>query len=337
MNKSLRRIFHSILSPLIALIICIIILIFFSNNPFDSIKNLFFGTFNSSYYFGMMLNTQSLLMIASLGAAITNKNNTMNLGGEGQIYLGAFITCIILNLNLNIPVFFQILIALVASVFSGIFLTSISAILKEKKSAKILLTSFLISACIIPIIDGLILLFKSNTNQNLLALPYIEPKFRLKQILPPSQFNISFFIGIILCLIIWAFFKFTYAGRKISIWGKSPEFAKYAGFSSIKNTFLTLSFSGALHSLAGFFAVTGTYYTCHKGFALGMGWNALSCALISKSNPILIIPYSFILAWLYTSTDRISLTQNFTFDLSTIIQGVILFTIAIPLKKEDLK
>lgn len=116
----------------------------------------------------------------------------------------------------------------------------------------------------------------------------------------------------------------------MQVWGSAPLFAKYCGYSSIENSFLSLSISGALHALTGFFAVAGTYYTCHKGFYSGMGWNALSAALIAQSNPLAIIPVSLVLSWLYTSADRVALTQGFGFDISGIIQGVVLFSIAIP-------
>ena len=110
--------------------------------------------------------------------------------------------------------------------------------------------------------------------------------------------------------------------------GLANEFANYAGFPCVTYSTLSLTLSGALHSLAGYFAVTGTYYTCHKGFYMNMGWNALSAALIVHAEPSLLIPSSFLLAWLYSSADRVSLTQGFTFDISGIVQGCVLFAAA---------
>ena len=88
------------------------------------------------------------------------------------------------------------------------------------------------------------------------------------------------------------------------------------------------------------FAVCGTYFTCHNGFYSGMGWNALSVALIASSNPLALIPTSLFLSWLYTSAGRVSLTQGFGFDISGIIQGAILFSVALNFaasKKSGLK
>ena len=117
----------------------------------------------------------------------------------------------------------------------------------------------------------------------------------------------------------------------MQIWGKAPEFAEYSGYSARANNFFSLMAAGGLHGLTGFFAVTGTYHTCHKGFYVNMGWNALSASLIVSSNPLSLIPASIVLSWLYTSADRVGLTQGFGFDISGIVSGCILFAIAIPL------
>ena len=49
------------------------------------------------YYFGSALNTASLYMVAGCGAAISFKSGELNLGGEGQVYLGGFLTAVLLD------------------------------------------------------------------------------------------------------------------------------------------------------------------------------------------------------------------------------------------------
>ncbi len=320
----------SILSPILGFIVCITIIIFCGKNPLQALSSLFSGTFTSLWYFGTMLNTATFLMTAGAGSAIALKSGNMNLGGEGQIYLGGYISALVLTSPLRIVWPLKFILALILTLMFGALVAIVSAFLYELRGATVLLTSFLLSAALIPIIDSLILSANSSSGQNLLAFPYIDEKFRFYQLLPPSPFCFSFFIAIAICVITYFFMKHTYMGRTMEIWGKAPEFAKYCGYSSIANSFVSLALSGALHSLTGMFAVCGTYYTCHKGFYSGMGWNALSAALIVSANPLALIPASIVLAWLYTSAERVGLTQGFAFDISGIVQGCILFAIAIP-------
>lgn len=319
---------YALIPPSAGIAVCVILILLFAKNPASTLTSLFTGNFSSVYYFGSMLNTATFLMIAGTGSAISIKSGNMNLGGEGQVYLGGFTGCLLLN-TLQTPVSLTWFIAFIAAMLAGAATACLSALLKELRGARVLLTSFLVSSATIPIIDGLITASKSKSGTNMLALPYIQDSFKLPQLLPPSPFNISFFAGLIICALAWYTLFMTYSGRKLQLWGTAPLFARYCGYNSTVASFASLAVSGALHAAAGFFAVTGTYYTCHKDFYVNMGWNALNTALISSSNPLKIIPVALILSWLFTSASRVSLTQGFDFDIAGIVQGVILFSIAI--------
>ena len=321
---------ESIISPLAGFLICILIILFCGKHPGEALASLFTGTFASPYYFGAMLNTAAFLMTAGCGESLALKSGNMNLGGEGQVYIGGFVSGLILTSGWNANPAIVFTTALLASMASGALMALISALLKEIRGAQVLLTSFLVSAASLPIIDGLITHINGKAEQNLIALAPIPEQFRFTQILPPSPLNPSFFAAIVLCILAWLFLKKTRSGRHIQVWGTAPEFARYCGYSPAANNAGALMFSGAMHALTGLFAVCGTHYTCHKGFYTGMGWNALSASLIVSSNPLALVPASLVLSWLYTSADRVGLTQGFGFDISGIVSGCILFAIAIP-------
>ncbi len=316
-----------IIPPLLGVLVCILLIVMFGKTPVAALQSLFADSFTSAYYFGNMLNTAAFFMIAGTGSALAIKSGNMNLGGEGQVYLGGYIGCLVL-VRSTLPPPLTCVLALLAAAAGGAVMAALSALLKELRGAAVLLTTFLVSAATLPVIDGLITV--QNTNTNMLALPYIADCYKLPHILPPSPLSISFFAAILIALGTWYVMFKTRYGRKMQLWGAAPEFARYCGYSSRENTYLTLCASGALHSLTGFFAVTGTYFTCHKGFYVNMGWNALNVALLSSSNPLAVIPTSLVLAWIFTSASRVSLTQGFDFDIAGIVQGVILFSVALP-------
>mgnify|MGYP002625657763 CR=1 FL=1 len=334
MNKA--QLLRQLTSPLLGILVCILLLATFAAEPAQALASFFSDTFSSAYYFGSMLNTAAFLMIAGSGSALAIKSGNMNLGGEGQVYLGGFAGCLVLNAAkaTNVAPIVAILLAALVSCAAGAAMAMLSALLKELRGARVLLTSFLVSAASIPIIDGLITASKSSADTNMLALPYIAESYRLPQLLAPSPLTMSFFAAVAICILLYAVMFHSTTGRKMQVWGLAPLFARYCGYSSAENSYLSLALSGALHALTGFFAIAGTYYTCHKGFYAGMGWNALNVALISAANPLAAIPTSLVLAWLFTSASRVSLTQGFSFDIAGIVQGVILFSIAISFRRK---
>lgn len=282
------------------------------------------------YDFGNWLNFASFYMVAGTGAAISMRCGEYNLGGEGQIYAGGFIAAILLSNLAGVTPYFAVPLAILAAITASALLCFISALLRKYRGASFLLTSFIVSSAIIPLINGLIAGPCRGNSGNLLATPFIDKTFRFVRILKPSSLNITFFIAIIICIAGWLLLFKTNTGRKLCVFGISREFAMYSGFSEKAITFTSALVSGGLHGLCGAFVILGTYYTCHSGFYAGMGWSGLSAAMLAGSNPLLVIPSSIFLGAVTTFTSRFAIHHNVGFDLGAIIQATIMFLISIP-------
>lgn len=286
------------------------------------------------YYLGTALNVSSLYMIAGAGAAVSLKTGELNLGGEGQIYLGGFCCAILLSRMATLPSILAVPLALLASFLISGAVAMLSAILKKYKNVDFLFTSYIASAAIIPFIDGMISgPFRGKTN-NLLATPFIEQKFRLPGILKPSPLNPTFFLGIGLCVLFFYVVFRTAYGRKLCIFGVSPDFACFAGYNSTQLSYTSALISGGMHGVCGALAITGTYFTCHSGFYSGIGWNSFTAALLAGGNPLFLLPSSLFMGFITTYANKYSLYHNFGFDMSTLLQAIILFIISFPFIKQ---
>ena len=286
------------------------------------------------YYFGMALNLSSLYMIAGLGAAVSIKSGALNLGGEGQIYLGGFTTALILVKLAELPVPLAMMLSLITAFLASGFLTLLSALLQHYRKADFLFTSYIASAATIPFIDGLISgSFRSHSN-NLLATPFIEQKFRFPSIFKPSSLNPSIFLALLLCCVFFFLLYRTAWGRKLCIYGISPRFAEFSTYNIKRLSFSAAIISGGMHGLCGALAICGTYFTCHQGFYSGMGWNAFSASLIAYSNPLFIIPSSLFMGFITTFSNKYALYHNFGFDMDSLIQALILLLISFPIFKK---
>lgn len=280
-----------------------------------------------------MLGLSAIYMLGGLGALISIKNGDLNLGGEGQVYLGGFLTAILLNRFASLPVFIALPFVFLIVFISGALLGLISAAMKTLKGATPLFTSFIISCAIIPLIDGAIAGPFRTKQGNLLATQFVPEQFRFSSIWEPSTLNGFIFVALLLCTGAYFFFYKTSFGRKLCIKGVSESFSQYCGYNNSLITGFSLGISGGLMALAGAVTVCGTYYTCHSGFYAGIGWNSLSAALISGGNPIFLIPSALFMSAITTYSNKYALLTNLGFDLSSMLQGVILFLIAFPVVK----
>ena len=283
------------------------------------------------YYFGLMLSLSAIYMLAGAGAAYSLKTGRINLAGEGLIYLGGFLCAILLDIfaRANLPAFFAVSFAFVISAAAGAVVLAFCELLYKLKHADFILTTFITSSAIIPLIDGLISgPFRTKTG-NLLATPYLIQQYRFTSILKPSPLNCTIFAAIAVCILLEFFFNKTSFGKQTQIYGISPQFSSYSGFNCNKISFTAAGVCGALHSVAGAAAICGIYYTCHTSFYAGLGWNALSVAMIARTKPVLIIPVSIVISAVMTYSGRYALYSNLDFDVNTLIQAIILLVISL--------
>lgn len=285
------------------------------------------------YYLGQMFGLSAIYMLGSLGALVAIKNGDMNLGGEGQVYIGGFLTAILLNKFVFLPVFIAIPLVFLIVFLAGALVGLLSTLLKILKGATPLFTSFIISCAIIPLIDGGITGRFRTKQGNLLATQFVPEQFRFASIWEPSTLNAFIFISLILCCTAYFFYTKTSFGRHICIKGVSESFSEYCGYNNSILTNFSLGLSSGLLALTGAITVCGTYYTCHLGFYSGIGWNSLSAALIAGGNPILLIPASLFMSIITTYSNKYALLTNLGFDLSGLLQGLILFLISFPVIK----
>ena len=283
------------------------------------------------YYFGLMLSLSAMYMMAGAGAAFSLKTGRINLAGEGLIYIGGFLCAVLLDCfaKVNMPAFFAVLFAFLIAAAAGAVILIFCEFLYKFKRADFLLTTFITSSAIIPLIDGLISgPFRTKTG-NLLATPYLAAQYRFQSILKPSPLNITIFVAIALCAALEIFFRKTRFGKHTQIYGISPQFARYSGFACNKITFTAAGVCGSLHALAGASAICGIYFTCHTSFYSGMGWNALSVAMIAKTSPAFVIPAAVAMSALMTYSGRYALYSNLDFDVNMLIQAIVLFMVAV--------
>ncbi len=139
-----------------------------------------------------MLNTAGQLITASLGVTLVFKTGMFNLGGEGQIYTGAFTAAAvsIFLADFNSPL--MIIIILASAAAAGACAGFISGYLKNKWDTNELISSFLLSSALIHIINYFITGSMADENSYLITTKAVSESFRLKQLLPPSKLNGGF-------------------------------------------------------------------------------------------------------------------------------------------------
>jgi len=313
-----------IVIALIALLVLVALACILSKTPGRTLYFFFIGPFRNVYSFGNMLNSAIPLIFGGLGVSIAMQTGSLNLGGEGQIYSGAFIATIT-----ALPLAFLGLpgglIAILAGAFFAGALAALSGFCKARWNTNELITSFLLSNAMILIINYLVTGPFHDPETNLQSTKKIAASLRLPLILLPSNLNLALVIALAAAVIVYIFLKKTRLGYEFKMAGANEVFARYGGINTRLNTVLAMFLSGALYGLAGGLSVFGSYYGTVKEFSAGLGWNGLAAALVAGFNPLAVIPASLFFAWISSGARIAMQNSDVTFEIASIVQSVIFF------------
>ena len=311
----------------ISFAIVILLILVLSEEPGRAIYYFFIGPFTKPYYLGNMLNQAIALMFTGLGIAVAFKSSTFNLGGEGQAYSGALVATVILLALPNMPGIVGGTAAIIAAVAMGAFLAGLSGFFRMRWGTDQLISSFLVSAAVILMINYLVTGPLDDPTNSMLTTARIAEQYQFLRIFRPSKLDLSIFFAVAAAIGTYFFMQRTHWGYEMRMCGINREFSKYAGINVAKYMMVPMAISGGFHGLAGAVSVMGTHYRCLKGVTAGLGWNGIAVALIAKNNPVAVIPAALFFAYLDAGAKAAMLHSDVTFELAKIAQAVIFFLV----------
>ena len=310
--------------PFIALALLVLLVFLLSDTPARALYFFFAGPFRNVYSFGNMLSSAVPLILGALGVTVAMKAGGLNLGGEGQIYLGAFATTAAALAFSPLGEAGAFLAAAVGAFSSGV-LCAFSGFLRAKWNISELITTFLISCSVIPIVNYLVTGPFLDPETSLLSTRKIAENMRLPLILKPSSLSAGIYIALVFVFIVHFFIERTKTGYEFRMAGNNEIFARYGGINVKLNTVIAMAISGGLYGLAGGISVLGTYHATIKEFSSGLGWNGFAVALIAGFYPPAVIPAALFFAWIGAGARIAMQNTGLTFEVASIVQSVIFF------------
>ncbi|MDR1587971.1 MAG: ABC transporter permease [Treponema sp.] len=312
--------------PIIALLVLVVLVFLLSKTPGRTLGFFFFGPFRNLYNFGNMLNSAIPLIFGGLGVSIAMKGGHFNLGGEGQIYAGAFTATICALALAPLGIFGGVLSLLAGACLAGTA-AGFSGLCKARWDTSELITSFLVSNILVLIVNYLVNGPFLDPETNLQSTKKIAASLRLPLILPPSNLSAALFAALAAVVLTQFFLKRTKPGYEIRMAGANETFARYGGINIRLNTVLAMFLSGGLYGLAGGLAVFGAYYGTVKEFSSGLGWNGLAAALVARFYPPAVIPAALFFSWIGQGARIAMQNSDLSFEVASIVQSLIFFLV----------
>ena len=304
------------------LLMSLAMLVLAKENPMTLISSMFDGAFGTPLRIWILFSDTAILLGISLALTPAFKMKFWNCGGEGQVMVGSLVAAMMmLFVGDKLPLPILILISLVVSTLIGAVWGLIPAIFKAKWNTNETLFTLMMNYIAIQFVTYFLKLF-GNAQGNLEPMP---------QFAIPKMFNGSYFLNIVLvlviCAIMYIYLRFSKQGYEISVVGESENTAKYIGINVSKVIIRTMIISGALCGLIGFLLVANGSCSVTTTITGGRGFTAILVSWLGKFNPIYMILTSFLVVFLQRGTSFMGEIYRLDTSMADIFIGIVLLFI----------
>ncbi len=324
--------FLPLLATFAALAVGAVMLIFLGANPFEAYGALLNGAFGSQNALADTIVRATPLLLVGLGICIAFRGGVINIGGEGQLIIGA-ITATVLGLTFpEWPAILLVPAAMVAGFLGGALWGGIPGVLKAYYNVNEILSTIMLNIIAVqimnyllrgPLIDPAQLEAASRIPQT----ARLERLFDLPRLIP-TRLHLGALLAVILAFLVYIFLWRTTIGYQIRAVGLNKAAAKYAGINVNRNIVLALLLSGAFAGLAGAIQVYGVHHRMFTdgsaaGFTGSAGFNGIVAALFGKLNPIGTIPAAFIFGALIVGANSLQRAMQVPASFITALNGLV--------------
>ena len=302
-----------VFATLAALILGAIMLLFLKVNPIEAYAALWDGAFGSSNAFAETLVKATPLLLVAIGICISFRGDVINIGGEGQMIVGALLATWVGLTFTGLPGWLAITLAMLAGFVGGAIWGGIPGVLKAYFRVNEILSTVMMNAIAVQLMNFLLRGPMIDPSQAEVAskIPQtarLLEAFQLPRLIP-TRLHLGALIAVILAILVYILLWRTTLGYRIRAVGQNPHASRYAGIKIQRYMVLALLLSGAFAGLAGATQVYGVNYRMitdgsSSGFTGSAGFNGIVAALFGQLHPILSIPASILFGALLVGANK---------------------------------
>ncbi len=311
------------LTIVLSLVFSGLVLLIFGLDPINVFKSIIEGSLGTELRIKQTLVKAIPLLITSLGILVAFKMKFWNIGGEGQIVIGAMAASYVaLNFQGLSQPLMLLLMALAGMVAGGLW-AFIPAIFKAKMGTNETIFTLMMNYIGIKFVTYL--QYGPWMDPNAGGFPKVAP-FPENALLPEVLGVHSGWIIALLCTaFVYVLMKYTKLGYEISVVGESVETARYAGMNINKIIILAMMISGGLCGLVGMIQASAVEKTLVAGISGGYGFTAIITAWLARLNAVSTLFVCLAFAMLIQGGSYIQLAMNVPSAVASVVQGIILF------------
>lgn len=345
--KLISDILYPLIAVLAAFVVGGIVVWLIGDSPFETYRLLIGSAFSWPDGIGYTLFYATPLIFTGLAVAVAFRCGLLNIGAEGQLYIGAFAAAWIGIKFAGSSAWILLPLCCLAAILAGAFWGGIPGLLKAKFGSHEVINTIMLNFIAVALVSYFTQYHYKAPGDPIMETVPIGPGAhiaRLGRFIPglPERIplNLAFILALICCVLVYILLWKTKWGYEIRATGANPSAAEYGGISIRKQIILAMAISGSLAGMVGINEVLGYRYRYYDGFSANYGFVGIAVALLGRNHPVGVFLAAILFAVLLRGGIFVdAYTVHVSKDIVDMLQGIVIVFVAAeavfrgPLKK----
>lgn len=296
-------------------------------NPLEIYWNMITSTLTSSYGIGEVILKATPFILVAVATSISAKAGLVNVGGEGQLMIGAlFATYAAVFWLDDMPGIIGIPLMAFAGMLGGMVWSGIAALLKVKANMNETITTVIMNYIAVNVIS--LAVYGPLKDPEAFSWP-MSPKIAASLELPAiwGKVNIGILLAVFIAVGAWAVLRYTEIGFRLRVIGGNAKAAESAGFAVKKIQLTAMLVSGAVAGLAGMIEIAGVEGRLRTTTGENYGYLGFLAAWMAWNNPLAAILTALIIGFLSVSGNVLEFSSGLPSSATQILMAVVLIAI----------
>ncbi len=294
---------------MVAFTIGAIMLLALGANPITGYVALLDGAFGGWNELADTAIKSAPLLLVGVGICIAFRAGVINIGGEGQIIVGAIFSTVVSLALSDLPPILLVPLVLIGGAVGGGIWGAIPGALKAYAGVNEILSTIMMNIIAAQFLSFLLQDLLTDKAAGAIKIQQTE---RLSEnadlpLMPgDTRLHLGVLIAILVAVLGYILLFRSALGVRLRAVGHNPDASRYAGMPVKRSIVQALAFSGACAGIAGAVLVFGS--ESHRliadggaaGFTQSAGFNGIVTALFGGLNPLATIPASFFFGGMLT-------------------------------------
>lgn len=325
LGRLVDKIYFPLASILASFLIAGAVFALMGFDPVAAFGGLLSGSLGNLNAWGETLNKATPVILTGLSYAIAKRCGVVNLGAEGQVYIGA-LCAVLAGTELNLPAPIHIPVTLLAAFVGGALFGTLPAIMKNRFGASELITTIMFNYVALYFVHYMIAgpIKDMESGSNFAQSKQMLETAQFPRLLAGTRLHAGIIVAL-LALLFYQFFLFqTTRGYEMRVIGLNSTAGRCAGMNVKSNTLLSMFLAGGFAGLGGACELMGVQFRIMENAFNGFGFDGVAVALLGGNASGGIVLSGLLFGALKSGANKMQMKSGVPTATIYMLQGLII-------------